>query len=127
MRKVAIIKTEERYFNHGDDWDTIVKQITDWTEISDEDFVILNRAAYQHNFIVIEQPIDQHGFIIDTVASYIEQQRQKEIKEAEDKKKRAKAAMEKKLKKDLKDKESKLELYKKLQQELGIQEAASGK
>ena len=43
--KIAIIKTRDVYNSYGDDYDTVVHSITDWTEVSHEDFVLLQKAA----------------------------------------------------------------------------------
>lgn len=119
MRKVAIIQSETRYDNYGDDYTTLINIIDTWTEVSDEDLTYLRQASWQHGFTVIEQPIDQPAFIKDTIASYIEKEKARQAKEQEEKAKRAAAALKKKLAKDLKDKESKLELLNKLKKELG--------
>lgn len=118
MRKVAIIQSETRFDTYGDDHESITKIIDTWTEISDEDFNHLREASYRNNFIIIEQPTDQAAFIKDTILSYIEKEKLRKEKEEEDNAKRAAAAIKKKLQKDLKDKQSKLELFEKLKKEL---------
>lgn len=118
MRKVAIIRCDTHYDDY-DSHSTIVSIIDTWTEISDEDLTHLRAAGYRDNFTIIEQPLDQGAFIKDTIATYIEKEKARVAKEKEEKEKRAGAALKKKLQKDLKDKESKLELFNKLKKELG--------
>lgn len=118
--KIAIIKVKEYYPGYGDDgYEMIVQSITDWEEVSDEDYRVLKTAQSQLGYIVLEQPVDTPKFIAKTIADYKawvlaeEERRQKEAKERADK------ALERKMKKSLKDKQSKLEMFKKLQEELG--------
>ena len=118
MRKVAVFWTEDRYDKY-DDYEKIVTSITDWTEISDDDFLILQRASWKKNFTVVEQPNPQPAFIAKTIEDFLAEEHAALEKEAAAKKKRAAAALKKKLEKDLKDKESKIELFEKLKKELG--------
>lgn len=117
--KVAILLTEDVYDYHDDGYDRIVKSITEWEEISHEDFLVLQAASYRKGFKVIEQPLIPKDFIAKTVSEEIARAKAEAIKLEEEKARRAKIAQEKKYKKDLKDKESKIALLKKLQEELG--------
>jgi len=121
--KIAIIKTKDVYYNHGDDCDTIISSITEWTVVTDDEYSLLQKAAakmpYGEQFQIFEQPVDTKVFIAKTIADYIELVKQAEVKEAEDKKKRAAQALARKHKNELKDRESKLALLNKLKAELG--------
>lgn len=121
--KIAIIYGRElsHYDSYHDDYSTtkIVESITDWEEVSDEDFKALQFASARLNFSIIERPIEIKTFIAKTIADYLAVAKA-EAKRAEDeKKKREEAALERKFKKELKDKASKLKMLKKLQEELG--------
>lgn len=117
--KIAIITSREVYYGYDEDQVKIVDSITDWEEVSDEDYKTLNFAAGRLGFVLIEQPIDTKQFVAKTITQY------KAIAEAEVKKaaaekvKREQAALERKFKKELKTKESKLAMLKQLQAELG--------
>lgn len=119
--KIAIITTgTHSYDQYGDDYGRIVESITDWDEVSDDDFKCLKAMEGKLGYHVIEQPTDVPAFIKKTVADYKVYVKAEEKRLAEEKAKREKAALERKLKKNLKDKASKLEMLKKLQEELGV-------
>jgi hypothetical protein len=120
--KIAIITTRDYTRGYGDDYDDygkIIESITDWEEVSDEDYKTLQYAAPRLNFAIIEQPTDTKKFIAKSIADYTAIAKAEAIREAEEKQKRADAALARKFKKELKDKESKLKMLKKLQEELG--------
>jgi hypothetical protein len=121
--KIAIITTKDVYSNYGDDCNTVINNITEWTEVSDEDFRLLQQAAYKmpygQQFVILEQPIDTPAFIAKTIADYIKLSKQEEAREAAEKKKKAADALARKYKKELKDVESKKKLFEKLKAELG--------
>jgi hypothetical protein len=116
--KVAILLVTDIY-DYDDDYRHIVNSITEWEEISHEDFLVLQAASYRKGFKIIEQPVDVKDFIAKTVSEEIARAKAEAAKLEEEKAKRAEAAKLKKYKKDLKDKESKIALLKKLQAELG--------
>ena len=116
--KVAILITSDVY-DYDDDYRHIVNSITEWEEISHEDFQVLHAASYRKGFKIIEQPVDIKDFVAKTVSEEIARAKAEVIRLEEEKAKRAEASKLKKYKKDLKDKESKLALLKKLQAELG--------
>jgi hypothetical protein len=120
--KIAIITTRDYTRGYGDDYDDygkIIESITDWEEVSDEDYKTLQYAAPRLNFAIIEQPSDTKKFIAKSIADYTAIAKAEAIRDAEEKQKRADAALARKFKKELKDKESKLKMLKKLQEELG--------
>ena len=117
--KVAIILTTDTYNDYSGGYGQIINSITEWEEISQEDFVILQSASYRKGFKIIEQPVETKDFIAKTVTEEIARAKAETIKLEAEKVARAEAARLKKYKKDLKDKDSKLALFKKLQAELG--------
>jgi hypothetical protein len=116
--KIAIIKTTDTYSNYGDDSNTIINSITDWTEVSHDDFCILKKTQYDGQFYILEQPTDTVEFVAKTVAEYLEKARKDEAAAIIAKKKKDAANLARKHAKGLKDRESKLALLKKLQEEL---------
>lgn len=125
MRKIAIITTRDLYFNYDDDRHVIVDSITDWTEVSEEDYTLLNKAAnYRGGFAVIEQPTAPKEFIKKTIEDYIKFEKAEQEKRDKEKKAREEAALQRKIKKELKDKKSKLALFNKLKEELGDETAS---
>jgi len=118
--KIAIIKTRE--FSDYSDYDQyvihrIAESITDWTEVSDEDFRLLCNASNRNNFMVLEQPVDTKSFIAKTVAEYTALVRAEEVRLAEEKRKSQEAALQRKLKKELRETKTKKALYEKLKEE----------
>ena len=118
--KIAIITSRNVYSNYGDECNTIINNITEWTTVTHEDYLLLQKAAArQYNFAILEQPVDTPAFIAKTIADYLEVAKAEEAKAEADKKKRAAQALARKHKNELKDRESKLELLNKLKAELG--------
>jgi sorbitol-specific phosphotransferase system component IIBC len=120
-RKIAILKTKDVYYNYGDDRETIATSITDWSEVTHEEYVALCNMGARKNFLVLERPIDEPAFIAQTVADYIKMMKDEAEKEAERKKAAEEAALARKIKKEAKTKQQKLEMLKKLQEELGVE------
>jgi len=118
--KIAIITSREYYSGEYDeDYHKIVDSITDWEEVSDEDFKLLQYASPRLGFSIIERPIDARKFIAKTIADYKAIALAEEEREAKEKKERADAALARKFKKELKDRESKIKMFNKLKEELG--------
>jgi len=120
--RIAILLTKDVYYNGDDYSDTraIADSITDWEIVSDEEFKLLTRAAQvQMNYVILEQPLVPVEFIKMTVAGEIARAKEAEVKAASERQSRADKALAKKLKNEMKDKDSKIALYKKLQEELG--------
>lgn len=123
-RKIAIIKTREYSRGYGDDYDgydKIVDSITDWEEVTDAEFKSLEAASYKFGFSIIEQPTDTKAFIVKTLADYKKLAAEEERRQVEEKRKREEAALQRKYKKELKDKASKEKMLAKLSAELGVE------
>jgi hypothetical protein len=118
--KIAIIKTKDSCSNYGDDSNTVITSITDWTEVSDEDFCILQKTQYDGQFYILEQPTNTIEFVAKTVAEYLEKAKKAEADALIAKKKKDAANLARKHKKELQDRDSKLALLKKLQEELAL-------
>lgn len=124
--KIAVIKTRE--FENYSDYDNysmqkIVESITEWEEVSDEDFKALQFALPRIGCTIIERPMNEPAFIAKTLADYKAFAKAEEAKAAEEKRKREEAALERKFKKELKDKASKEKMLAKLAKELGVEVA----
>lgn len=118
--KIAIITTGYQCVDqYGDDYRRVVESITDWEEVSDEDFKCLKSMEGRLEFAVIERPVDTRSFVKKTVADYKAYAKAEEKRLEEEKRKREEKARERKFKKELKDKESKKALLEKLKAELG--------
>lgn len=124
MPKVALLE-------YSVDWDyeysrKVIDNLTEWTEISDEDLRILHKYIPHSRWIVLVRPDHQEEIIVKTVADGIklakkEQEASEARKKALAEKKRKKE--EDKLKKALADKQKlladKQKLYEQLRAELG--------
>lgn len=120
--KIAIIKFLEYYPGYGDDgYEMIAHSITDWAEVTDSEYKTLRAASATLGFIIIEQPTDLPKFVAKTVADYKAWALAEEARLAAEKKKRDQAALDRKFKKELKDKASKEAMLKKLADELGVE------
>lgn len=119
--KIAIITTlNVEYDDYGDSYTKVIDSITDWEDVSDEEFKVLQFAAPRLGFRLIERPTDMKKFVAKTIADYKTIAKAEAERAEEEKKKREEAALARKFKKELKDKESKLKMLKKLQEELGV-------
>ena len=119
--RIAIIKTLEYYPGYGDEGsETIIQSITDWAEVTDDEFKTLKAASSSMGFVVLEQPVDTPKFVAKTVADYKAFVIAEEARKAEAEKKRDELALERKFKKELKDKASKEKMLAKLSEELGV-------
>jgi len=119
MKQIAIIQEHKNNCSACDHYGTIAKSITEWTEVSDEDFKLLCNAALRgyNDFIVICRPDNEKEVILKTVADFIarEAKVQKEIekeKRAKEEKKRLKS-----MAKTEKDKEKRKQLLEELKKE----------
>lgn len=125
MPKVAIIKGREvASYDRYDDYTSyqrIVEHITDWEEVTDEEVDILRRMAPMKDFTLVEHVEFPRQVINKTVSEYLADVKAEKARQEAEKKKRADAALQRKLKKEAKDRESKLALFKKLQEELGAE------
>lgn len=120
--KIAIITSGyENYDQYGDSYSRIVESITDWTEVSSEDLRCLKAMESKLRYHVIEQPVDPEAFVKKTVAEYMVYVKAEEKRQALAKEKRDKAALERKMNKDMKDKASKQLMLAKLSEELGVE------
>ena len=90
MREIAICTVRE--LSHCDDYTKIVDSITDWTEVTDEEYKLLVKFSSKYNWFVIERLDKKPEFILNTVKAALEEvqreeERQRVKKEEADKKK----------------------------------------
>jgi hypothetical protein len=120
-RKIAIVMSNS--LNEFVDIDSnnyrIISSISNWEEVTDEEYQLLAQGQLTLNYRIFEQPLDTKKFIIETVSQCKEMcLKEKERKLAESKK-RIEDEVARKKKKDETAKANKLKLFKKLQAELG--------
>lgn len=123
MRKIAIIKSRDFYEN-GPAYDeysmvTVINSITEWSEVTEEEFKLLQLALPRVGCSMLERPLDEKAFIAKTVADYVAIARAEEEKRAAEKKQREDAARERAMKRQLKTVKDKKALLEKLKAELG--------
>jgi hypothetical protein len=125
VRKVAIIKGRELCFGYNDYDDTyskVANSITDWTEVTDEEYDLLVKAQRYdcHDFFtIIERPIDEPKFIANSVADYVKWAKKEQDKRDAEEAARRELALQRKLKREAKTKADRQKMYEKLQQEFG--------
>ncbi len=99
-RHIAIVTHRDFYYNYGDDCDTVVASITDWTEVSEEDYKLLSRYCGtlnndgKYNYSIIERKDKQSGFLAKTIEQF------KQLAAAEEKAAAERAAAEEQRKKE---------------------------
>lgn len=60
--KIAVLITLDQYTNYGDDHNVVANSITEWADVSKEDYEILrNNLPYGH--IILTQPDEQKIYI----------------------------------------------------------------
>lgn len=101
MSEIAIITTKG--LEYYDDYSKIVNSITDWSEVSDEDYKLLVRYSNKYDWEIIERLDKKPRFILSSVKAAseevkLEEERQRLAKEEADRKKQ-----ERLLKKKAKD------------------------
>lgn len=125
MRKIAILVGREvTTYTYDDEWTThnIAASITEWTDVTQEEYSLLQKAQYEKNFTIIEQMPEQEKFIKKTVAGILERIRQEEELRQKEADKRKAAAEQRKLKKLAKNEEQEKALLKSLQEKYSVKE-----
>jgi hypothetical protein len=121
---IAIITSKDYYSGYEhDERDILITSITDWYEVTDDEYKALRAAQSRLGYMILERPTDMKVFVAKTVADYLAYAKAEEKRMAAEKEARENAAIERKIKKELKDKASKLKMFEKLKAELG-QEAS---
>jgi hypothetical protein len=119
--KIAIITTGYTSFDrYGDDYQRVVESITAWDEVTNEEFKALKAMEGKLGYTVIERPENFQLFVKKTVADYLAFVKTEEKRLTDRKAAREKAALDRKLKQQLKDEKSKKELYEKLKEEFEL-------
>lgn len=119
--KIAIIKTDYRYQEYDECDKEIMRSITEWTTVSDEDFTLLREAAGHsnryggENFYVVEQIIEADTFVTKTVADYLKVVKKRKAEEDRLKKEAAEKKAQRELKKRAKTEEAERKLFEELQ------------
>lgn len=121
-RYIAIIKSREYYSGDYDEYNNkLIESITDWEEVSDEDFKALQAASYRLEFTLLERPTNVKAFVAKTIEDYKKLVKADNERIEQEKKAREEAALQRKFKKELKDKASKEKMLVKLAQDLGVE------
>jgi len=120
--KIAIITSRDFYSGDYDEThSSIIESITEWEEVTDDEYKTLQFAAPRLGFTMLEQPTEPKKFIAKTIADYKAIAKAEAERAAADKLAREEAALQRKFKKELKDKASKEKMLAKLSAELGVQ------
>jgi len=114
-KKVAIVTGNEMYDSHLEESKFFIESITDWVDVTEEEYNILNAARYTYNYRIVVRPIDTKQVVVETIAEYLEKIKQDEEKKKVEKEKR-RLASEAKL---VVTREQKLKELARLKKELG--------
>lgn len=120
MRKIAIIKSKE--ILHWDDFTKIADSITDWSEVSEEDFRLLQKASNRYtysdkHFLIIERVNEEPNFILKTIEEYLIFEKNEEEKRLKQKEETERKKSERLLKKQAKDEVARKALFEQLSKE----------
>ena len=112
MREIAICTVRELY--NYDDYTKIIDSITDWTEVTDEEYNLLVKFSNNYNWSVIERLDKKPNFVLNTVKAALEEVRREEERRRVEKEKADKRKQERLLKKKAKDEAAEKELLEQL-------------
>ncbi len=122
--KIAIITVGYKSYDYDEygqvGHSRVVESITDWDEVTDEEFKYLRAMESKLGYHVIERPSDTPSFISKTVADYKVYVKAEKKRMAAEKEKREKEALARKIKKEAKTKVEKEKMLAKLADELGV-------
>lgn len=117
MTKVAVVTFTDRYSNY-DDYDRVIEKVSDFVEVSEEDYTLLEGYARRTNefqvIVFIQKQKEVIEFSVKSQLEFVKKEKEKaEQMKAEQERKKLAA----KLKKDLKAKEDREKLFNELRQE----------
>lgn len=112
MREIAIITTKS--VEYYDDYSKIVDSITDWSEVSDEDYKLLVRFSNKYDWTVIERLDKKPGFLLSSVKAALDEVKLEEERQRLDKEEADRKKQERLLKKKAKDEAAEKKLLEQL-------------
>lgn len=115
-RLIAIVNFKDCYFNYGDDYEQVAQSISEWSEVTEEEFELLTTFSGKYTWKVIERLDKKPKFIPTTVKAAINEARAHQELVAKQKAE----AEAKKLARELKRKAKTIEQEKKLLDELKL-------
>lgn len=105
-RKIALVKLYDTRTFYEEELNGLVDRITDFTEVSDEDFVLLKSyASRTNNFVVIEYLPDQAAkieFSVKSQLKFVREENEKRLAEAKLAEQKRQERLKKKLEKEAK-------------------------
>ena len=107
MRLIAICKFK---YSDYDNCDKIIESITDWTEVTEEDYNLLVSFSWKCDWAIIERLDKKPGFVLSTVKAAIEEARSAQERLEKDKQEAERKKQERLLKKKAKDEEAEKKL-----------------
>lgn len=123
MPKIALIKSSCKYNYEYDYNEKVAENISEWEEVSEEEFKLLTSYFYKNynskNIVVIEFVENQRETIDLAVKAQLEYIKKEEEKRLAEKKAKEEKALARKLKLDQKKLEDKKKLLEQLRKELG--------
>jgi ubiquinone biosynthesis protein COQ9 len=118
MIKVAIIKVlnDKEYCQECGQYDIIVQSITDWVEISDEDYNLLRKYGLKDGYSLVVMPDNPKEIIKKTVMEHIETAKRSKARIEAEAKKREDRRKARELRKLAKTKEQEKKLLQQLKE-----------
>ena len=109
MKEIALVRFVNKYMPDIDDYKDVFTNITEWDQVSDEDFKLLTTYGYSHNFTVVERVSVQEA--MESVQKTIEKIKKEQVA-------REKKQKEYEANKEAKAAERKRKMFEKLKKEL---------
>jgi hypothetical protein len=115
--KIAIIETKK--IDCDDYQDLVSLRCTEFAEVDDETYTMLEKASWSNNFRVIKSPENLREFIKDKVSDYVAFLKKEEKRIEAEKKERERKKAEAKNRRMEKDEELRRKTYEALKSEFG--------
>ena len=116
MKQIAILTTDTVVSNYGDDYATIAKSITEWSEVSEEDYKLLRSWCGRNNsYILVNREDVKPEFIPKLVSQFLVLANEERRKEEERKQKAEEVKIQREIKKKAKTETQEKKLLEELQ------------
>jgi hypothetical protein len=116
MRQIAIFKPH--LIHYYEDYTALIESITEWSEVTDEEYKLLQQWVAKYDYTMIERVDKKPDFLPKTIAAAIAEAKALDDALKKQKEEAERKRQERALKKLAKDKRQKEELYARLKAEL---------
>jgi hypothetical protein len=113
-RLIAIIKS--RYIERYDNYSVLVESITDWSEVTDEEYALLCNWSNKYDYTVITRLDKQPDFLPKTISAALKEAKKEQEELEKKKQEEQKLKLERELKRKARNEKKERELLEALQE-----------